>query len=99
MNEQAIQDAYGLFTGTGYTGSYDEFVDLIYTNQQALEDAYGLFQQTGYEGGLDGFSTLMGVKKKTIRQSRSLRRKRLLRNLPQVRLHKAPRALELRVLL
>jgi len=64
MNEEALKDAYGLFTGTGYKGSYEDFVGLMNSNSDALNDAYGLFKDTGYNGSIDQFSDLMGVKKK-----------------------------------
>ena len=32
MNEQALNDAYQLFTGAGYTGSKDNFLTLINSN-------------------------------------------------------------------
>ena len=64
MNEQALQDAYTLFNQRGYNGSFEEFVNLIYTNSEALEDSYTLFTEGGYAGSLEDFSALMGVKKK-----------------------------------
>ena len=33
MNEQALNDAYQLFTGAGYTGSKDDFLTLINSNE------------------------------------------------------------------
>ena len=97
MTEQALQDAYTLFQGAGYGKSFDEFVNLINTNDQALGDAYQLFQEAGYGKSLDEFSTLMGVKKKKIRQYRLFSRKRFLRNLPQLRLLRQNKSLEIRL--
>ena len=34
MNEQAIQDAYELFKGQGYTDSIDDFRNLIANNSE-----------------------------------------------------------------
>jgi len=65
MNEQALQDAYTLFSQKGYNGSFDEFVELIYSNPDALGDSYTLFTEGGYAGSFEDFSSLMGVKKKT----------------------------------
>ena len=55
MNEEALKDAYGLFTGTGYKGSYEDFVGLMNSNSDALNDAYGLFKETGYNGHVSYF--------------------------------------------
>lgn len=64
MNEQAINDAYSLFSSKGYNGSIEDFKNLIATNPNALDDAYKLFASKGYNGSIDGFSELMGLKKK-----------------------------------
>ena len=64
MNEQALQDAYTLFSQKGYNGSFDEFVELIYSNPDALGDSYTLFTEGGYTGSFEDFSSLMGVKKR-----------------------------------
>lgn len=61
MNEEAIKDAYGLFTNTGYNGSYEDFKQLIQSNPEARADAYGLFTSTGYNGSQQDFDQLMGV--------------------------------------
>ena len=61
MNEEAIKDAYGLFTNTGYNGSYEDFKQLIQSNPEARADAYGLFANTGYNGSQQDFDQLMGV--------------------------------------
>lgn len=61
MNEEAIKDAYGLFTNTGYNGSYEDFKQLIQSNPEARADAYGLFTNTGYNGSQQDFDQLMGV--------------------------------------
>jgi len=61
MNEEAIKDAYGLFTNTGYNGSYEDFKQLIQSNPEARADAYGLFTNTGYNGSQQDFDELMGV--------------------------------------
>lgn len=61
MNEEAIKDAYGLFSNTGYNGSYEDFKQLIQSNPEARADAYGLFANTGYNGSQQEFDQLMGV--------------------------------------
>ena len=63
-NEQALKDAYILFSQAGYNGSFEKFVELITNNPDALSDSYTLFTENGYTGTLDDFSGLMGVKKK-----------------------------------
>ena len=69
MNEQALRDAYELFSQGGYNGSFEKFVELITNNPDALSDSYTLFTENGYAGTLDDFSGLMGVKKKKKRKS------------------------------
>jgi len=64
MNEQAIQDAYALFSQSGYKKSIGEFKTLLGSNPQALKDAYDLFASNGYQKSIDDFSSLMGVVKK-----------------------------------
>ena len=70
MNE-ALETAYTFFTEQGYTGSIEDFVDLISKNSDALDLSYTLFTEEGYAGSFEDFSTLMGVgdtqKKKSIR--------------------------------
>jgi len=63
MNEQAFNDAYQLFTGSGYTGSKDEFFNLISSNENAFDDAFRLFSQAGYNKSKKDFSNLLGVGK------------------------------------
>jgi hypothetical protein len=65
MNEEAIQDAYNLFTDAGYDGTIEEYQELISTNRDAFSDSFALFSQAGYNGSADDFTTLIGVKKKT----------------------------------
>ena len=65
MNEQALQDAYNLFSSSGYSGSLEDFMKLISTNENALNDSYSLFKNAGYNGSAEDYSTLVGVKKKT----------------------------------
>lgn len=61
MNEQAIQDAYDLFVGQGYSKGINDFRTLLSSNPQALDDAFGLFKSNGYTKTVDDFKTLMGV--------------------------------------
>ena len=60
MNE-ALETAYTFFTEQGYTGSIEDFVDLISKNSDALDLSYTLFTEEGYAGSFEDFSTLMGV--------------------------------------
>jgi len=61
MNEQALQDAFNLFTEEGYNGTFDDYKELIKTNEDAFNDSYGLFKSTGYNGSQNDFSSLMGL--------------------------------------
>jgi len=65
MDEQALNDAYSLFTRQGYSGTIDQFKKLISTNKDALNDSYQIFRAQGYNGDINNYSTLVGVKKKT----------------------------------
>ena len=62
MNE-ALQDAYSLFTQGGYNGTIEEFTTLISTNPDALNDSFGLFAGGGYNGTIDDYVELIGLKK------------------------------------
>ena len=66
MNDKALQYAYGLFQADGYTGSIDNFKNLIDTNPEAFKYSYGLFKADGYEDSEEDFATLLGVKKTKI---------------------------------
>lgn len=59
MNEEALNDAYGLFQSTGYNGSLDDFKSLLATNPEAVGDAHKLFVNTGYNGTVEDFSKLV----------------------------------------
>lgn len=66
MNEQALQDAYTLFTSKGYNGTIEEFKVLIETNDNALQDSFTLFKSKGYNQDIESYKTLIGVKKKRL---------------------------------
>ena len=66
MNEKAIQDAYEMFKSGGYSGSIDDYKQLISTNGNALKDSYEIFKGGGYNQDINSFKTLMGLKKKAI---------------------------------
>jgi hypothetical protein len=61
MNDQAINDAYQMFSQGGYNGSIDNFKQLIASNPNALNDSYEIFKSGGYSDDIDSFKTLMGV--------------------------------------
>ena len=61
MNEQAINDAYQMFSQGGYSGSIDNFKQLIASNPNALNDSYEIFKSGGYSADIESFKTLMGV--------------------------------------
>ena len=59
MNEEALKDAHGLFTDTGYNGSMEQFSTLMRDNEEARNDAFKLFTDTGYNGTIEDFSSLI----------------------------------------
>lgn len=61
MNEEAIQDAYNIFTGGGYNGTIDDYKQLISTNSEAFSDSYAMFSKGGYTGSDKEFKDLMGI--------------------------------------
>jgi len=64
MNEKAVQDAYNIATQNGYTGTQEEFVNLLNTNAEAKSTIFDLFGKQGYSGQLSDFEILLGLKKK-----------------------------------
>jgi len=84
MNEEALKDAYGLFTQSGYNGTQDEFYTLLSENAEAFADSYGLFKNSGYNGSEDEYKNLLGLKKKTLVNWLHLLWKRLKRVLRPV---------------
>ena len=62
MNQQALNDAYKLFTNSGYNKSIDEFQILLSENPKALADSYALFTKAGYTGNEDSYKELLGLK-------------------------------------
>jgi hypothetical protein len=61
MNEQAFEDLYNLFVGSGYQKSKEDFVLLMNENGDAYNDAFELFKNAGYQKGEDEFATLIGI--------------------------------------
>ena len=72
MNEEAIQDAYILFTNSGYSKSIEEFQTLLNTNEEALGDAYNLFTQSGYQKSIVEFEKLMGINAEPVKKKRRI---------------------------
>ena len=64
MNEEALNDAYALFSSKGYNGNINEFKSLIASNPEALKDSYTVFRSSGYNGDINQYSELIGLKKK-----------------------------------
>jgi len=64
MEEEALNEAWTLFTRNGYKGDVHNFKNLISRDEAALKDAHALFSQGGYKGNVDAFGQLVGVKKK-----------------------------------
>ena len=63
VDNEAIKEAYGLFTNDGYEGSITDFSTLISTDNEALDYAYELFTKDGYNGSVEHFGELMGKSK------------------------------------
>ena len=63
MNEQALVDSYNIFTSGGYTGSVEDFKQLIANNPNALNDSYNMFKTKGYTGTVNQYQELLGVGK------------------------------------
>jgi len=61
MNEQALNDAYKLFSSKGYSGDINQFKSLMASNGNALNDAHKLFSSKGYSGDVNQFKSLIGV--------------------------------------
>ena len=59
MNDKALQYSFDLFRQDGYTGTIDEYKDLIATNQKAMDHSFNLFSTDGYNGSKDDFSALI----------------------------------------
>jgi hypothetical protein len=59
MNEKALGYAFGLFQQDGYTGTLDEYKELIGKDQEAMDYSFDLFSNDGYSGDKDQFSALV----------------------------------------
>ena len=59
MDEKALEYAFGLFQQDGYTGTLDEYKELIGKDQEALDYSFDLFSNDGYSGNKDQFSALV----------------------------------------
>ena len=59
MNDKALEYAFGLFQQDGYTGTLDEYKELIGKDQEAMDYSFGLFSNDGYSGNKDQFSALV----------------------------------------
>jgi hypothetical protein len=59
MNEQALNYSYELFKKDGYTGTLDQYKQLISSDKKALDYSYSLFKNDGYSGSVDDFSGLI----------------------------------------
>lgn len=64
MNEEALNDAYKIFVGGGYSGSIDEFKTLLEEDENAVNDLHSEFSSGGYKGDVTEFKSLLGLKKK-----------------------------------
>jgi hypothetical protein len=59
MDEKALEYAFGLFQQDGYTGTLDEYKELIGKDQEAMDYSFDLFSNDGYSGDKDQFSALV----------------------------------------
>jgi hypothetical protein len=59
MNEQALNYSYELFKKDGYTGTLDQYKQLISSDKQALDYSYNLFKNDGYSGSVNDFNQLI----------------------------------------
>ena len=59
MNEQALNYSYELFKKDGYTGTLDQYKQLISSDKKALDYSYSLFKNDGYSGSVDDFNGLI----------------------------------------
>jgi hypothetical protein len=63
MNENAFEDLYKLFVGSGYRKSKEDFTLLLNENEQAYNDAFSLFAGAGYKKDEIEFAKLIGIEK------------------------------------
>ena len=73
MNEQALNYSYELFKKDGYTGTIDQYKQLISSDKQALDYSYNLFKNDGYSGSVDDFNGLispMAVAEEPVKKKR-----------------------------
>jgi predicted GNAT family N-acyltransferase len=59
MNEQALNYSYELFKKDGYTGTLDQYKQLISSNKEAIDYSYNLFKNDGYSGSVNDFAQLI----------------------------------------
>jgi hypothetical protein len=59
MNEQALNYSYELFKKDGYTGTLDQYRQLISSDKKALDYSFNLFKNDGYSGSIDDFNGLI----------------------------------------
>ena len=59
MNNEALNHAYDLFSNDGYSGSIEDFSNLLSTNEDAVNHTYSLFQNDGYTNTIDEFKNLV----------------------------------------
>ena len=55
--------AYGLAQDEGYTGTFEEFIQLMAENEDARKTVYEISQEDGFEGTMEQFDELLGLKK------------------------------------
>lgn len=58
--------AYGLAQDEGYTGTFEQFMQLMAENEDAKKMVYEISQEDGFEGTMDQFDELLGLKKKGV---------------------------------
>ena len=59
MNPEALQYSFDLFSKDGYSGSIEDYKNLISTDSEALDYSFSLFEKDGYGGTQEDFKVLL----------------------------------------
>ena len=59
MNPEALQYSFDLFSKDGYSGSIEDYKNLISTDGEALDYSFSLFEKDGYDGTQEDFKVLL----------------------------------------
>ena len=61
MNPEALQYSFDLFSKDGYSGSIEDYKNLISTDSEALDYSFSLFEKDGYGGTQEDFKVLLNT--------------------------------------